>query len=353
MSPVAVAEQAYTGGRWLTGGSHGGELFFGGVFMEPNFWGATSVGLAEYKTVEIRFSPMQSYTDLDGNGEFTIGEPYVVTGPHTQSAFMYQTFDPTTYQGFNPIPFTAWDVSSSPAVQLNVVVRDRDENGQWDLHKDNTGVPIANLLPRAGDIQFNYTWITNTPYDPTGTYYGDGTGGTVDFWGPGGGVVQGGMWVMWVDDRGTGGMLAEESFFTLVRPEINFVNDVFTFSTPAASAGAANEIASTDRVGVFPNPYYAFNAAETNRFNRFVTFNNLPAKATIRIFNLAGQLVRRIDKDDASQFLRWNLANNASFPVASGMYIAHLELTLPTDNSVVTKVLKIAIIQEQEILNSF
>jgi hypothetical protein len=104
---------------------------------------------------------------------------------------------------------------------------------------------------------------------------------------------------------------------------------------------------------VFPNPYYAFNAAETNRFARFVTFNNLPPKATIRIFNLAGQLVRRLDKDDTSQFLRWDLANQANFPVASGIYVAHLEMTLPTDNSMVTKVLKVAIIQEQEILNSY
>lgn len=354
LSPVAVAEQAYTGGRWFTGGSHGGELFFGGVFMEPNFWGATTLGPADYKTVEIKFSPMQSYTDLTGDGEYTIGEPYVVTGPHTQSAFMYGGFAGNTYQGFNPIPFTAWDVSNpgSP-VQLNVVVRDRDANGQWDLHADNTGVTNAAALPNAGDIRFNYVWITNTPYDAGGTYYGDGTGGTINFWGGAGGAVVGGMWVMWVDDRNSGGMLAEECTFTLVPNLINTVADVFTFSAPAAAAGAATEVASTDRVGVFPNPYYAFNAAETNRFDRFVTFNNLPPKATVRIFNLAGQLVRRLDKDDPSQFLRWSLTNSANFPVASGMYIAHLELTMPSDGSVVTKVLKLAIIQEQEILNSY
>lgn len=141
--------------------------------------------------------------------------------------------------------------------------------------------------------------------------------------------------------------------FILTPTRPNFVTDVFSFTAPAAAAGAATEVASTDRVGVFPNPYYAFNAAETNRFDRFVTFNNLPPKATVRIFNLAGQLVRRLDKDDPSQFLRWSLTNAANFPVASGMYIAHLELTMPSDGSVVTKVLKLAIIQEQEILNSY
>jgi hypothetical protein len=84
-----------------------------------------------------------------------------------------------------------------------------------------------------------------------------------------------------------------------------------------------------------------------------VTFNNLSPVAKIRIFNLAGHLVRTLDKNDNSQFLRWNLANEANFPVASGMYIAHIEATLPADGSTVTKVLKFAIIQEQEIFNTY
>jgi hypothetical protein len=35
------------------------------------------------------------------------------------------------------------------------------------------------------------------------------------------------------------------------------------------------------------------------------------------------------------------------------MYIAHVEMTLPADGSTTTKVLKLAIIQEQEILDSY
>jgi len=73
----------------------------------------------------------------------------------------------------------------------------------------------------------------------------------------------------------------------------------------------------------------------------------------VRIFNLAGQLVRVLDKDDNAQFLRWDLTNADNFPVASGMYIAYLELTMPADGSTMTKVLKLAIIQEQEILDVY
>jgi hypothetical protein len=140
--------------------------------------------------------------------------------------------------------------------------------------------------------------------------------------------------------------------FRMISTKPNRPTDVFTFTAPAPTSGAALEKASAEKVGVFPNPYYAFNAAETNRFARFVTFNNLPPKVKIRIFNLAGQLVRTLDKDDPTQFLRWDLTNHATFPVSSGMYIAHATLTLPSGGEV-TKILKFAVIQEQEILNSY
>ena len=349
LSPVAVAEQGYTGGRWITGGNHGGELFFGGIFMEPNFNG-TDLGPADYRTVQIHFSPMQSYTDLTGDGEFTIGEPYTWdTNVNSQKAFLYGGFADNTYAGFQQEPFSAYDVTD-PAnpVQLNMILRDRDGDGLWELNADNTTVTNAALLPNAGDLQYNYVWVTNTPYDASGTYYGDGTGGSIGFMS----TSHGAMWAMWCNDRGSGGMLAEASHFTLTPNLVNTVSDVFTFTIPTAVANTAQEKVSIEKVGVFPNPYYAFNAAETNRFVRFVTFNNLPPKATIRIFNLAGQLVRRLDKDDPTQFFRWDLLNASNFPVASGMYIAHLDMTLK-DGSTMTKILKFAIIQEQEILNSY
>jgi hypothetical protein len=123
----------------------------------------------------------------------------------------------------------------------------------------------------------------------------------------------------------------------------------YSFTAPAPATGLDLQKESAKTVGVYPNPYYAFNPAETNRFSRFVTFNNLPQRATFRIFNLAGQLVRRIDKNDASQFASWDLLNEASYPVASGVYIVHVDM--PDIGA--TKILKVAIIQEQEILDSY
>ncbi len=130
---------------------------------------------------------------------------------------------------------------------------------------------------------------------------------------------------------------------------VNTSKVTFSFSSPAPLSGDDLDKASAKKVGVFPNPYYAFNNAETSRFDRFVTFNNLPKNATIRIFNLAGQLVRTLQKSDDSQFTRWDLMNTRNYPVASGVYIAYVEMP----DVGVTKTLKLSIIQEQEILDLY
>lgn len=162
------------------------------------------------------------------------------------------------------------------------------------------------------------------------------------------------MYALWPTNRsGTAGFagIADGQVFTIIPNFANTDADEFTFNT-AAYAPAKNQAAVTaslDRINVYPNPYYGVNPLETNRFQRFVTFNNLPAKAKVRIFNLAGQLVRVLDKDDNSQFLQWNLLNFYNVPVASGMYIAHLDFPALGKS----KVLKLSIIQEQEVFDSY
>lgn len=105
---------------------------------------------------------------------------------------------------------------------------------------------------------------------------------------------------------------------------------------------AAAEL-SIDRVNVFPNPYFGFNPLETNRFQPFVTFTNLPRRVRIRIFNLAGHLITLLDKDNDSQVVQWNLTNFFNVRQASGLYVAHLEFP----DLGITKILKLSIILEQ------
>jgi hypothetical protein len=160
-------------------------------------------------------------------------------------------------------------------------------------------------------------------------------------------------WVLWLAPRLPRDPYGASVTLQLVPYVINTNQDTYSYSTVAPSLGKSLQTASAAKVGVFPNPYYAYNPAETNRFGRFVTFNNLPLKATLRIFNVGGEIVRVLYKNDPTQFLRWDLMNQDNIPVASGIYFVYAELELPADGSIVTKVLKVAIIQEQEILEVY
>jgi hypothetical protein len=140
------------------------------------------------------------------------------------------------------------------------------------------------------------------------------------------------------------------TIFRITSTKPNVPNsDVFQFTPPAATINTEQAKQDVEKVNVFPNPYYGANSEEINKYNRFVTFSHLPAKATIRIFNLAGVLVREIDKNSTDQFERWDLANNSGLPVASGLYLAYIDM--PDVGK--TKILKLAIIQEQQILDRY
>ena len=119
--------------------------------------------------------------------------------------------------------------------------------------------------------------------------------------------------------------------------------DEYIFETPITIIDD-DELAKkeVDRINVFPNPYYGVHNQEENQYGKYVTFNHLPKKATIRIFNLAGHLISTLEKNDESQFLRWNLTNGRNFYIPSGIFIAYIEM--PELNK--SKILKIAVIIE-------
>jgi hypothetical protein len=135
--------------------------------------------------------------------------------------------------------------------------------------------------------------------------------------------------------------------FRIVTTKPNATNDVFTISTSTYKTGDATYDPQT--INVWPNPYFAYNPEERNPLQRIVTFTHLPetGSATIRIFNLAGQLVKKITHSDGTQYEVWNLTNNFNIPVASGMYIAHIQTGLGD------QILKIAVVQPEERLDVY
>jgi hypothetical protein len=126
--------------------------------------------------------------------------------------------------------------------------------------------------------------------------------------------------------------------------------DVFAYTTAGIGATTSTDLAKTDinMINVFPNPYFAAQSVERDPINRFVTFSHLPVtvKTTIRIFTLGGALVRTINHTPGSTFERWNLRNSSGIPVASAMYLVHIEM-----EGLGTKILKLAIIQPEERLD--
>jgi hypothetical protein len=86
-----------------------------------------------------------------------------------------------------------------------------------------------------------------------------------------------------------------------------------------------------DDVYVAPNPYRAaaaWDLAETQvePTGRRIKFYNLPPRATIRIFSLAGDLVATIDHDAARAETQpsWNLVSKNNQDTVSGIYLYHV-----------------------------
>ncbi len=336
--------------RWYQQGVGAvGEVANGGAYLAAKFMNGSTVEALDYKTVEVRFVKKAGFTDLNGNAVYNVGEPYSLPATGIQKGYFYTGLADNTFEGFFDLPFTVWDVSNpaSPR-QLNVVVLDPDQNKQWDLHTE----VIDPLLPNGGNQANNFVWVTASTYDATGIKYDPTKPGGAGWMGNNQGANEA-YWVLWMGLRAGREPYGAPITVSLVPYKVNSNLDTYSFSTSPSTTSSTMEKASAARIGVFPNPYYAFNPSEINRFGRFVTFNNLPPKATVRIFNLAGENVRILRKDDQSQFLQWDLTNDNSFPVASGIYLAHVEAVLPADGSVVSKLLKIAIIQEQEILDVY
>ncbi len=129
--------------------------------------------------------------------------------------------------------------------------------------------------------------------------------------------------------------------FSVVVPPVVLVHR-WSLSTSHLERTYSADQAAADvqRINVYPNPYFADNALETNKYEHFVTFNHLPQKAVINILTLTGVRLRVLVKDDPSQFLKWDLTNENGAQVAAGMYVVYISLPeLGTQ-----KILKLAVI---------
>ncbi len=316
-----------------------GNFAFGGI--------ATSLTVAQYHNVQLRLAAVNHTTLWDPKA--------TPTDPNFSKAYRYlrsvatggTAADPSfapwiinrgsgyVYQDYNyGVPFSAWDMETTPPTRLSVgmfennVVGGLVDGRYWPGLTD-----VDNSIPR----EFCFIW--SKPYTETSdpllalTTAPGLQNSTTPM-----------MWVMTCARRADVDWAAGD-LFNILANHVNTPLTPFQFAAPLTSSTADLAKVDAGKINVFPNPYYAFNPNETSQLAKFMMFNGLPQRATIRIFNLAGQQVRVITKSEPTQFAQWDLLNADGFPVASGIYVAYIDM--PDIGAI--KVLKLAVIQEQEV----
>jgi hypothetical protein len=78
-------------------------------------------------------------------------------------------------------------------------------------------------------------------------------------------------------------------------------------------------------VQVVPNPYKVSAEWESEIGQRKITFTGLSAECTIRIYNVAGELVNKINHTDGTSYSFWNLHNMQDQEIAPGLYFYHID----------------------------
>ncbi len=247
------------------------------------------------------------------------------------------------------VPFQIWDTGfatpddpSDDVQMIPVLYEDGGTPNVWDIPNGNAKDKVFGL-PCSDRIYFYY--VDNAPNGYADLKAACDKG---DF------KAADNMWGM-VYNRPLGRLVVgnytatgDPAAGTIVRFLTNKPNskaDQFTFSTKdyKKSQGLAVAKMRLKDINVFPNPYYGSNKAETGFYTQFVTFINLPKTCTIRIFSLAGGHVKTIKHNVDSPFEKWYLKNEDNIPVASGIYLAYIDVP-----NVGQKILKIAVINREQ-----
>jgi hypothetical protein len=145
---------------------------------------------------------------------------------------------------------------------------------------------------------------------------------------------------------------AGDSLFLYLRKPF-LSSDTYRFSMK--KEGLSNNLAKDQlkNIRVVPNPYIAaetwepFNTYSSGRGSREIHFINLPPKCTIRIFNVAGELIAKIEHNsqaDANSEITglnrltdgsdsglnngtaiWNLLSKDNLEISYGIYVYHIQ----------------------------
>ncbi|MSP57640.1 MAG: hypothetical protein CK532_00745 [Flavobacteriales bacterium] len=108
---------------------------------------------------------------------------------------------------------------------------------------------------------------------------------------------------------------------------VNNNRPMYEFDAASIAPKISNDIGkkNLDLVNVVPNPYRGYSAYENSPLDSRVKITNLPPECTISIFDMAGNLIRKIKKSDDNTFYEWDLKNGSNVPISSGLYLIHIK----------------------------
>ncbi len=185
-------------------------------------------------------------------------------------------------------PFEVWNITTGKKVTCEIYDASGNGNGRWDLNE--------------------YIFIVNTNYQPTGSWLGN-----------------------WPDDYGyylrfkTTSTYQPGDVFRIITNKPLTYQDKYEFTTVKQTTTTMTA-SDLEKIRVVPNPYVVSSPYEVGKYGvqKEVQFHHLPPKAIIRIYNVAGDLVRVINHEGGS-IARWNLQTYNEQEVAFGVYIYHIE----------------------------
>jgi len=118
---------------------------------------------------------------------------------------------------------------------------------------------------------------------------------------------------------------------TLYKPFLSY--DTYMFKVKASTISPEKAKGDLASIRVVPNPYIAAetweprNTFSSGRGPREIHFINLPKQCTIRIYNVSGALVKKIDHDALNENGTeiWDVLSDEKFEISYGVYVYHVE----------------------------
>jgi len=183
------------------------------------------------------------------------------------------------------LPFEVWNVTLG--YQVIAEVLDQDFDQVWDPD-DKDYISIVDFPydgnPHPEAFPYNHAWFFR--FDTLDLNYADG------------------------------------DVFTVYGAPMNGAEDIYTFRTDGVDASAASS--ELGDIRVVPDPYIGRAEWETGKYENRLEFTKLPEICTIRIYTLAGDLVKTIEHTGTGTAV-WDMRSEYGLSIASGIYLYHVE----------------------------